>query len=261
MWFLRHIITVVTCIWWHFCSWCTVYPKKYAHGFCFAVLCCGYTLTDFPVSIRLTSLALLQSNDCPSVSKATQMNMDKYFRWIHYERLHNHNKAKHNKTMCIFLGIYCKYVKCENLIALTYLQSYLRLQIPTPWKKRLNKKKCVYSCEGAVHPKKCALAPITCRVTSLQLKYCFLCRSWSALVQDVIEWREQPTHSCVKQCRLNASIHIHSTGQRCIKIHVLSNNTTSKIYRNNMEAVSWLLALHEEIYLSSANSRQRSPLV
>ena len=22
--------------------------EKYAHGFCFAVLCCGYTLTDFP---------------------------------------------------------------------------------------------------------------------------------------------------------------------------------------------------------------------
>ena len=85
----------------------TVYPKKYAHGFCFAVLCCGYTLTDFPISIRLTSLALWQSNDCPSASKATLMNMDKYFMWIHYERLHNHSKAKHNKTVCIFLGIYC----------------------------------------------------------------------------------------------------------------------------------------------------------
>ena len=85
----------------------TVYPKKYAHGFCFAVLCCGYTLTDFPISIRLTSLALMQSNDCPSASKATLINMDKYFTWIHYERLHNHNKAKHNKTVCIFLGIYC----------------------------------------------------------------------------------------------------------------------------------------------------------
>ena len=85
----------------------TVYPKKYAHGFCFAVLCCGYTLTDFPISIRLTSLALWQSNDCPSTSKATLMNMDKYFMWIPYERLHNHNKAKHNKTVCIFLGIYC----------------------------------------------------------------------------------------------------------------------------------------------------------
>ena len=85
----------------------TVYPKKYAHGFCFAVLCCGYTLTDFPISIRLTSLALWQFNDCPSASKATLMNMDKYFMWIHYERLHNHNKAKHNKTVCIFIGIYC----------------------------------------------------------------------------------------------------------------------------------------------------------
>ena len=85
----------------------TVHPKKYAHGFCFAVLCCGYTLTDFPISIRLTSLALWQSNDCPSASKATLMNTDKYLMWIHYERLHNHNKAKHNKTVCIFLGIYC----------------------------------------------------------------------------------------------------------------------------------------------------------
>ena len=85
----------------------TVYPKKYAHGFCFAVLCCGYTLTDFPISIRLTSLALWQSNDCPIANKATLMNMDKYFMWIHYERLRNHNKAKHNKTVCIFLGIYC----------------------------------------------------------------------------------------------------------------------------------------------------------
>ena len=87
---------------------CLVYPKKYAHGFCFAVLCCGDTLTDFPISIRLTSLALWQSNDCPSASKATLMNTDKCFMWIHYERLHNHNKAKHNKTVCIFLEIYCK---------------------------------------------------------------------------------------------------------------------------------------------------------
>ena len=97
-------MTVYTCC---LLTTITVYPKKYAHGFCFAVLCCGYTLTEFPISIRLTSLALWQSNDCPSASKATLMNMDKNFMWIHYERLHNHNKAKHNKTVCIFLGIYC----------------------------------------------------------------------------------------------------------------------------------------------------------
>ena len=91
----------------------TVYPKKHPHGFCFAVLCCGYILTDFPISIKLTSLALWQSNDCPSASKATLVNLDRYFIWIHYEQLHNHNKAKHNKTMCIFLGIYCR---CINTL-------------------------------------------------------------------------------------------------------------------------------------------------
>ena len=101
------IQVVMLLIYWGLVQY-TVYPKKYAHGICFAVLCCGYTLTDFPISIRLTSLALWQSNDCPSASKATLMNMDKYFMCIHYERLHNHNKAKHNKTVCIFLGIYCR---------------------------------------------------------------------------------------------------------------------------------------------------------
>ena len=95
-------------------------PKKYAHGFCFAVLCCGYTLTDFPISIRLTSLTLWQSDDCPSASKATLMNMDKYFIWIHYERLHNHDKAKHNKTVCIFLGIYCS-SKCFSPLQLRHM--------------------------------------------------------------------------------------------------------------------------------------------
>ena len=95
----------------------TVYSKKYAHGFCFAVLCCGYTLTDYPISIRLTSLALWQSNDCPSASKATLMNMDKCFMWIHYERFHNHNKAKYNKFVCIFFGIYCKCIRYTNVPA------------------------------------------------------------------------------------------------------------------------------------------------
>ena len=84
------------------------------------MLCCGYTLTDFPISIRLPSLALWQSNDCPSASKATLMNMDKYFMWIYYERLHNHNKAKHNKTVCIFLGIYFMWVW-----RLTHLYTYM----------------------------------------------------------------------------------------------------------------------------------------
>ena len=105
----------------------TVYPKKYAHGFCFAVLFCCYTLTDFPISIRLTSLALWQSNDCPSASKATLMNMDKYFMWIHYEWLHNHNKAKHNKTVWLFLEIYC----------ISAFHIFISLKKPTLWQSAI----------------------------------------------------------------------------------------------------------------------------
>ena len=98
-------------------------------------VCCGHTLTDFPIYIRLTSLTLWQSNDCPSASKATLMNMDKYFMWIHYEWLHNHNKAKHNKTVCIFLGIYCRsllLVMANHLCSpiaiflLNYISGYLK---------------------------------------------------------------------------------------------------------------------------------------
>ena len=82
------------------------------------LLCCAllWSYIDwFPIFIRLTSLALWQSNDCPSASKATLMNMDEYFMWIHYERLHNHNKAKHNKTVWIFLVIYYRcHIKISN---------------------------------------------------------------------------------------------------------------------------------------------------
>ena len=113
------------------CAPCVLqYIPRNMHSFCFAVLCCGYTLTDFPISIRLTSLALWQSNDCPSASKATLMNMDKYFMWIHYERLHNHSKAKHNNTVCIFLGIYCMLLAdtiatwCCFLLKLSLMRSF-----------------------------------------------------------------------------------------------------------------------------------------
>ena len=119
----------------------TVYPKKYAYGFCFAVPCCGYTLTDFPISTRLTSLAQWQSSDCPSASKATLMNMDKYFMWIHYERLHNHNKAKHNKTMCIFLGIYCT---CRLVVCICVRHWFIEYHRKTSCRISISRINCVH---------------------------------------------------------------------------------------------------------------------
>ena len=146
--FLLHTPINLTCI----KALGTVYPKKYAHGFCFAVLCCGYTLTDFPISSRLTSLALWQSNDCPSASKATLMNMDKYFMWIHYERLHYHNKAKHNKTVCIFLGIYCMWrhmVPLQSMWCLNWLTFRIFIIQVVNWFTRINSNLCIHTvCEA-----------------------------------------------------------------------------------------------------------------
>ena len=105
------------------------YPDQYVH----------YSFTEFYQSINMSGWSTFEvishydvlgaihictlstrSNDCPSASKATLMNMDKYFMWIHYERLHNHNKAKHNKTVCIFLGIYCIYKTATRPTTLLY---------------------------------------------------------------------------------------------------------------------------------------------
>ena len=98
------------------------------------LLCCALLwlyIDWFSISITLTSLAQWQSNDCPCASKVTLMNMDKYFIWIHYERLHNHNKAKHNKTVCIFLGIYCmiiswaiSYTALDNISSICWSQGW-----------------------------------------------------------------------------------------------------------------------------------------
>ena len=74
--------------------------------------------------------------------------MDKYFIWIHYERLHNHNKAKHNKTAFIFLGIYCRSASwatfdSDNSLSTFWSQSFiwtnaaLLLTELDPWDKRL----------------------------------------------------------------------------------------------------------------------------
>ena len=114
---------------------CTVYPKKCAHGSCLAVLCCGYIVTDLPISIRLTSLALWQSTDCLSVRKATLMNIGKFIMWIHYEWLHNHNKAKHNSAH--FFGYTCRNEFSSMifffLISLRYVPLGVQLNISQYW--------------------------------------------------------------------------------------------------------------------------------
>ena len=66
--------------------------------------------------------------------------MDKYLMWNHYERLHNHNKAKHNKTVCIFIGIYSIRSCRDDLVRVPYMYG-TRQVLP------VSKTGIVYSCD------------------------------------------------------------------------------------------------------------------
>ena len=110
---------------------------------CFALLWLYIDWFSHIHQAYFTGTVALQSNGCPSASKATLMNMNKYFTWIHYERLHNHNKAKHNKTVCIFLGIYCRVVLRQRPYSTARAGSTTKAQPqashqPSEWSNRLH---------------------------------------------------------------------------------------------------------------------------
>ena len=67
-----------------------------------------FTGTGAIVFFRVAPLALGQSHsyDCTSASEATLKNMDKCIACVHNTWLHNLDKTKHNKTVCIFQGMY-----------------------------------------------------------------------------------------------------------------------------------------------------------
>ena len=57
------------------------------------------------LSLRITSLALGQSYDCPSASEVTLKNMGRSIMWTTKSWL-CHNKTKHNKILCMFHRLY-----------------------------------------------------------------------------------------------------------------------------------------------------------
>ena len=84
-----------------------VYPRQNAHGLlCFVFLQLYHRFVwlhviYLPISLRVTSLALGQSHDCPSANEVTLKYMGKVSR--------NLTTTKHNKTkdVCIILWMYC----------------------------------------------------------------------------------------------------------------------------------------------------------
>ena len=85
-----------------------------------------------PISFRVASLALGQSYDCPSASEATLKDIGKNIS------TYNHNKTKHNKTVCIFYGIYCGPV-VNSMWSVLVINRYRTLQwycsMPGPYQQ------------------------------------------------------------------------------------------------------------------------------
>ena len=89
---------------WHAC---TVYPKKYAHGFvvlCFVVVMQSFIMNSHEVFIHIHRGCFAGTGAIVRLPQCQWSKPDGYGKISQCITTTKHSKAK---TMCIFLGIYC----------------------------------------------------------------------------------------------------------------------------------------------------------
>ena len=89
------------------CSWHTVYPKKYAHGFvvlCFVVVMQSFIMNSHEVFIHIHQGCFNGSGAIVRLPQCQWSKPDGYGKISQCITTTKHSKAK---TVCIFLGIYC----------------------------------------------------------------------------------------------------------------------------------------------------------
>ena len=87
----------------------TVYPKKYAHGFvvlCFVVVMQSFILNSHEVFIHIHQGCFAGTGAIVRLPQCQWSMPDGYGKISQCITTTKHSKAK---TVCIFLGIYCKY--------------------------------------------------------------------------------------------------------------------------------------------------------
>ena len=87
--------------------WCTVYPKKYAHGFvvlCFVVVMQSFIMNSHEVFIHIHQGCFAGTGAIVRLPQCQWSKPDGYGKISQYITTTKHSKAK---TVCIFLGIYC----------------------------------------------------------------------------------------------------------------------------------------------------------
>ena len=88
---------------------CTVYPKKYAHGFvvlCFVVVMQSFIMNSHEVFIHIHQGCFAGTGAIVRLPQCQWSKPDGYGKISRCITTTKHSKAK---TVCIFLGIYCTY--------------------------------------------------------------------------------------------------------------------------------------------------------
>ena len=97
---------------------CTVYPKKYAHGFvvlCFVVVMQSFIMNSHEVFIHIHQGCFAGTGAIVRLPQCQWSKPDGYGKISQCITTTKHSKAK---TVCIFLGIYCIYI-WKNIVILT----------------------------------------------------------------------------------------------------------------------------------------------
>ena len=81
------------------------YSTKIMH-LVFVLLHCVVDLLTHILQVYFTATGAIISYDCPSASEITLKDLVEYIIIMNFKNI-NHKKGKHNKTMCIFDGLYC----------------------------------------------------------------------------------------------------------------------------------------------------------
>ena len=90
---------------------CTVYPKKYAHGFvvlCFVVVMQSFMMNSHEVFIHIHQGCFAGTGAIVRLPQCQWSKPDGYGKISQCITTTKHSKAK---TVCIFLGIYCMIYK------------------------------------------------------------------------------------------------------------------------------------------------------
>ena len=94
---------------------CTVYPKKYAHGFvvfCFVVVTQSFIMNSYEVFIHIHQGCFAGTGAIVRLPQCQWSKPDGYGKISQCITTTKHSKAK---TVCIFLGIYCSTDHYPNL--------------------------------------------------------------------------------------------------------------------------------------------------